>query len=171
MARPQPLQQLAQGSVQPRLAAAAVAGLPLAICPAEMQKAHVNVVAPAAAAAEGGLQEGPISQQKPAVYPSPPAGGAAGTVWQQPIAGSLPAAGYQTLGLIATAEAADGVVAGGLTWQQRADMAAAVGAGTCWSQADCDIQAAVWGMLHMLQCGPGSCHALAAETLCRWVGC
>ena len=165
MARPQPSQQLAQGSVHPSLAATEGAALPLAISPAEKPKAHATFLAPAAAAAEGGLQEGPTPQQTPPVYPSPPAGGIAGTVWQQPTSGSLSAAGHQMLGLAASVKAADSAVA------ESADVAADIGGRACWSQADCDVQAAVWGMLHMLQCAPGSCHALATETLCRWMAC
>ena len=161
---PQPSQRLAQTSVQPSLAAAAVAALPLAISPAK-HEAHAIVVTPAAAAAEGGFQEGPTNQQIPAVYPSLPAGVVASRMWQQPMSGSLPTAECQTLGLGASAKACGSTVAGS------PDMAAAVCGAACWSQADCDIQAAVWGMLHTLQCAPGSCHALAAEALCRWVGC
>ena len=161
---PQPPQRLAQSSVPPSLAAAAVAALPLAISPAK-QKAHAIVVAPDAAAAEGGLQEGATHQQIPAAYPTLPAGVIAGTGWHQPISGSLPAAGHQTLGLAAIAKASGSAVAGS------ADMAAAASGAACWSQADYDVQAAVWGMLHTLQCAPSSCHALAAETLCRCVAC
>ena len=164
LARPQPLQQLAQSSGQPGLAAAVVAALPLAAPPAENHEAHATVVASATVAAEVDLQGYPTPQQIPAGYSSLPAGGGAGTTWQHPTPGSLPAAGHQMLGLIAAVEASGSAVAGS------ADMAAAVGGGPCWCQADCDVRAAVWGMLHMLQCGPGSCHALAAETLCRWVG-
>ena len=164
LARPQPLQQLAQSSGQPGLAAAVVAALPLAASPAEKHEAHATVVASATVAAEVDLQGYPTPQQIPAGDSSLPAGVGAGTMWQHPTPGSLPAAGHQMLGLISTAEASGSAVAGS------AVETAAVGGGPCWSQADCDVRAVVWGMLHMLQCGPGSCHALAAETLCRLVG-
>ena len=36
-----------------------------------------------------------------------------------------------------------------------------------WSQAGCDMQAVVWGMLHVLQSSPPGHHALAAEAVCR----